>query len=107
MKNMMKKTLVLALVLSMMVISSYAAGEFENSAIAIGIKNLISDVSLWLVILSPIVGAAACVACLIRRGMSDEQDGKMWTKRAKTAVLCGVGGMMVSGVITLISSYFV
>ena len=38
--------------------------------------------------------------------MSDEQDGKLWEKRIKVAILCGVGGCLTSGAISVLSSYF-
>ena len=38
--------------------------------------------------------------------MSDEQDGKMWNKRMFVAIICGVGGALVSGVISTIASYY-
>ena len=38
--------------------------------------------------------------------MSDEQDGKMWTKRMVVAIICGAGGALVSGIISTIASYY-
>ena len=95
-----------AAILSMLVIPASAAGGFASSTLAVGIKNMVNDVSTYLVILCPVIGGASAVYFLIRRSMADEQDGKMWDKRIKMAILCGVAGMLVSGIIAMVSSYF-
>ncbi len=81
-------------------------GSFENSTIAQGTKNLISDISVWFIAICALVGTASAVYCLIRRGMADEVDGKMWTKRCITAIICAVGGALIGGVVALVGSYF-
>lgn len=86
--------------------SAFASGNLQSSELGVGIKNMINDVSGFLVVLCPLSGGAAAVYFLIRRSMADEQDGKMWTHRIHVAILCGVAGMLVSGIITLLSSYF-
>ena len=82
-------------------------GDFASSSVARGVERLIQDLSTWLVVICLSVGIAATVYCLIRRSMADETDGKMWGKRAITAMLCAVAGALVSGVVAIISSYFV
>lgn len=91
---------------SIFVTPAFAAGGLLDSTLATGLKNLLNDVSSFLVILSPVFGGAAAVYFLIRRSMADEQDGKLWEKRIKNAIICGAGGMLVSGVIALVTSYF-
>ena len=85
---------------------AYATGGIAASTLGVGLKNLVNDIFLYLTIICPIVGAAAAIYFAIRRSMADEQDGKLWEKRIKTAIICGVGGCLVSGVIALVSSYF-
>lgn len=83
------------------------ADGIGNSVFGRGIKNLVTDVGNYLVVLSPLVGGAAVGYFFIRRGMADQQDGKMWQDRAKIAAICGVGGMLGGALISLISGYFV
>lgn len=105
MKNWKRKLISVGIVMSMLVTPALAS-DLASSELGVGIKNLITDVSAFLVVLSPIAGGAAAVYFLIRRAVADEQDGKLWDKRIKMAIICGVAGMLVSGIITLISSYF-
>lgn len=106
---------VTALLLKLTTLSAFATGNttptdagggFANSAIAQGTKNLISDISVWFIAICALVGTASAVYCLIRRGMADEVDGKMWTKRCVTAIICAVGGALIGGVVALVGSYF-
>lgn len=84
-----------------------AAAGIASSKFGTGTKKLISDVSTYLTILCPIAGTAAAVYCAIRRGMAmDEAAGKMWEGRIKTAIICGVGGCLASGIIAAVSSYY-
>lgn len=111
MKNRLKKTMLccaLTAALSRLsVLTAFAEdGGFASSEIAAGTQNLINDIGTWLIIICGAVGAASAVYCLIRRGMADDVDGKMWTKRCITAVICAVGGTLVGGIIKLISSYY-
>lgn len=77
-----------------------------NSQLGTGLTNLMNDLSTWLIILAPSVAGAAAVYFVIRRAMADEQDGKLWEKRIKTAIICGVAGALVGGIIKLLASYF-
>jgi len=102
--NALKRTFLIMLYCLAMVNTAYA--DFASSDLATGTKSLISDVSTWLVLICPVVAAAAAVFFLIRRAMADEQDGKMWNRRIQIAIICGVAGTLVSGIISLISSYY-
>lgn len=82
------------------------AGSFANSTLAQGTKNLISDISVWFIVICALAGTASAVYCLIRRGMADEVDGKMWTKRCVTAIICAVAGALIGGIVSLIGSYY-
>lgn len=84
-----------------------AAGEFASSNAATGTMALIHDLTLWLTALGPIVGGLFAIWFTIRRSMADETDGKQWTKRIITAVICGVGVMLISGIIAVITGYYV
>lgn len=82
------------------------ADNISSSPIGVGLSNLFSDLSTYVIVLSPTVAGVAAVYFVIRRSMADDQDGKLWEKRIKTAVICGVAGALVGGIIKLIASYF-
>lgn len=84
---------------------AYAAITLQESDFYIGLMALLNDTMQVAMIACPVVGGLFCVYYLIRRGMADEQDGKMWNKRIWTAIICGVGGSLVTGIIALITSY--
>lgn len=109
MKKLDKSTIcnfVAATPLMMLSATNALAVGIGDSQIATGLNNLFSDLSTWLIILSPIVAGAMAIYFIIRRSMADEQDGKLWEKRIKTAVVCGVAGALVGGLIKLLASYF-
>ncbi len=109
MKKLDKSTIrnfVTATPLMMLTATNALADGIEDSQIATGLNNLFSDLSTWLIILSPIVAGAMAIYFIIRRSMADEQDGKLWEKRIKTAIVCGVAGALVGGLIKLLASYF-
>ena len=81
-------------------------GDFANSTFATGTKKLLEDVSGWLIGIGIAVAGISAVVYLIRRSMADEADGKMFQKRAITAIICGVAVSLVGGIIALISSYY-
>ena len=97
----------MAAMIGTLITPAFASNGIANSQLGKGLTNLINDVSLYLVFICPIVGGAAAIYFMVRRSMSDENDGKLWEKRIKIAIACGVGGLLVSLVINLISSYFV
>ena len=83
-----------------------SAGGLADSTLGVGVRQLFSDVSAYLMILCPTAGGAAAVYFAIRRAMADEQDGKLWMKRITTAIICGVGGCLASVLISTLSKYF-
>ncbi len=82
------------------------ADSIADSQLGQGLVNLFQDLSTWLVILSAAAGIAMAGYYIFRRIMADEQDGKLWEKRIKTAIICGVAGALVGGIVRLIASYF-
>lgn len=103
-----KKTLAtcLSLIFCMVCLQGTAFADIADSTLGIGTKNLINDASTYLTFICPITGGAAAGYFAIRRSMADEQDGKFFEKRIKTAIFCGVGGCLVNAVIAVISSYY-
>lgn len=98
-------SLILAMAIAYMTVPAMAA-TLQESNVFTGLKALLNDALAIAVVLCPLVGGAVAVFCLIRRSMADEQDGKMWMKRMYVAIGCGVGGCLVSGLISLLISYF-
>ncbi len=86
--------------------SGFAQGNFANSVIVTGTKNLIADVSSWLTGIAITVTAVVCVALFIARGLSDEQDKKMWDKRIKTTIVSGILAITITSLIGVIAGYF-
>ncbi len=103
--SIFRKVLLAGLVIMAMIVPA-SADNLSNSTVGTGIRNILNDLSSFGMVICPIVGGAAAVYFLIRRSMADEQDGKMWMRRIWVAIICGVAGCLVSGVIALISSYF-
>lgn len=109
----MKKHSVFMLILTLSIFFSLATPVFaegvetiQNSKIYTGLVELINDLTTAGMIICPAAGAVFALYYFIRRGMADEQDGKLWTKRIVTSLVCGVGGLLVSGIISLLTSYF-
>lgn len=86
-------------------VPAYAEG-IQDSAFFTGLMSFLNDLMTVLTIACPVVGGAAALVFTIRRSMADEQDGKGWNKRISTAIICGVAGCLISGIIALITGYF-
>lgn len=106
MKKKIFITVLIAIFAAALACNCYAVGDIANSQLGQGISSMLDDISTWLIVLCPVAGGLAAVYFFIRRSMADDQDGKLWEKRIKIAIVCGVAGALVSGVIKLISSYF-
>ena len=83
-----------------------AAADLQGSVIYTGTAKLISDITGIFTILCPTICGLFAIVFAIRRGMADEQDGKIWNRRIITAVACGVAGGLISGLISLIANYY-
>ena len=86
--------------------SGFAQSKIANSVIATGTKKLITDVSSWLTGIAIAVTGVVCVALFIARGLSDEQDKKMWDKRIKTTIVSGILAITITSLIGVIAGYF-
>ena len=114
MKETMKKfktrlfeTEVIAVTTLLMLMPEIACAEdLSSTKLVTGLNKLINDAtSALMVIAIPVAGLAAAFF-LIRRAMADQQDQKQWTDRAKAAVVCGIGAVVVGGIIKVLASYF-
>ena len=80
-------------------------GKIANSTIGKGVKAIVNDVCGFLLILAPIIGVAAIVYFLIRKGMADQQEQSMWQKRVMTAIICTVLAEVAVAGVNLFISY--
>lgn len=80
--------------------------NLASSPIATGLVSLINDATTLLMVLGPVACITGGIYFTIRRGMADEADGKMWTKRITTAVVCGVACLLVGALINVLVGYF-
>lgn len=78
----------------------------QDSKIATGTQNLITDLTNWLLILAPVLTVLLVGYYLLRKSSSDEMDGKRWDSRIKIAIICCVGVIVASGLINLIVGYY-
>lgn len=78
----------------------------QDSKIATGTQNLVTDLTNWLLILAPVLTVLLVGYYLLRKSASDEMDGKRWDSRIKIAIICCVGVIVASGLINLIVGYY-
>lgn len=79
-----------------------------QSDIGQGTLALVNDISGTLLWLGPTICAAAAVIFIVRRSMvADEQMGKRWFHAAVISCICGILMLLVSGLISLITGYYI
>lgn len=84
-----------------------AAGSFASSQLGLGLIAMVNDITPWLVTFSILVAGGFAIYFNIRKGMcEDEQEQLMWKKRIKSALFGGVFGVLATGILDLILSYF-
>ena len=105
-RHLLTTIFAVALFITGTITPAYAETVLENSTVYKGFMSLLQDITGAVTIAGP----AICIICagvfLARRSMADEQDGKMWNKRITTALICAVAIGLVSGMVTLLVSYF-
>ncbi|MEG2054580.1 MAG: hypothetical protein RR052_06530 [Oscillospiraceae bacterium] len=108
MKNSMLKIKrsVAVVIIAMMCSVPCFANKITQSNIGVGLMEMFKDLGTFGMIVAPIIAGCVCVYFLIRRAIADEQDGKMWTKRMMISLVCGVSVFLISGVFSIIGSYF-
>lgn len=82
------------------------AGELGDSKLATGTEELINDLTIWLMILAPIVGVVLIIYFFIRRSASDEMDQKKWNNRITTAIISVIGAVLTAATLNLIIGYY-
>ncbi len=96
-----------AAILAQTMSTTVSANRIQESDIGQGLLAMTNDLSGYMMIIGPVICLVAAMYFLSRKGMADEQDGKMWQKRIVIALICGVGVLLVSGIMKLITGYFV
>lgn len=77
-----------------------------DSKLATGTTKLINDLTNWLLILAPVLTVLLIGYYLLRKSSSDEMDSKRWDTRIKVALICCIGVVVASGLITVIIGYY-
>ncbi len=83
------------------------ASNVKKSKLAKGTEALINDVTIWLMILAPIVAALLIIYFFIRRSAADELDQKKWNNRIVVAIVSCVGAVLTSATLNLIIGYYI
>lgn len=105
-RQVLSAAFLLSIFVTAMISPAYAtATGIQSSTFYIGLVKFLNDLMTVLMVACPVVGGLAAVFFTIRRSMADEQDGKMWTKRIVTAIICGVLGGLITGLISLLTGY--
>lgn len=81
-------------------------GAVGDSKLATGTTNLINDLTNWLLILAPVLAVLLIGYYLLRKSASDEMDSKRWDTRIKVTIVCTIGVVVASGLITMIIGYY-
>jgi len=82
------------------------ADDVGSSVLATGTKALVSDLTIWLMILAPTVTVLLVVYYLIRKSASDEMDSKKWNSRITVALISCIGAVLASVIVNLLIGYY-
>ena len=100
-----KKTSIAFYILLLTSTTAYA-GEVGDSKLATGTQDLINDLTIWLMILAPIIGVLVIIYFFIRRAASDEMDQKKWNNRITTAIISVIGAVLTAATLNLVIGYY-
>lgn len=108
MKNLMKKIKSILTVLLIVTANTslvFAANPITTSKPFLGIKQMLDDATVALMVIAPVVGVLLYVYFNIRKGAADEMDHKMWDKRKNIVLISTVSAFIASALINLLISY--
>lgn len=83
----------------------YAEGV-QDSKLAKGTEKLITDLTTWLMILSPVVVGVLIIYFFIRRSAADDMDQKRWNNRIVVAIVSCIGAVIASATLNLLIGYY-
>ena len=104
-RNLIRVGIVVVAILFICTNYCFATG-IESTKLVTGTKNLITDLTNWLLVLAPTVTVVLIGYYLIRRSGSDVMDGKRWDSRIKVAIICCIGVVVASGLINALTNYY-
>ena len=104
-RNLIRVGIVVVAILFICTNYCFATG-IESTKLVTGTKNLITDLTNWLLILAPTVTVVLIGYYLIRRAGSDDGDGRRWEARVKVAIACCIGVIVASGLINVLINYY-
>ena len=104
-RNLIRVGIVVVAILFICTNYCFATG-IESTKLVTGTKNLITDLTNWLLVLAPTVTVVLVGYYLIRRSGSDDMDGKRWDSRIKIAIVCCIGVVVASGLINALTNYY-
>lgn len=85
----------------------FIATRLETSSAWLKLKAFLGDLASFLALMAPIIGGAVIVYLFIRLSMADERDQKTWKDRIKLTIFSVIGAMLASGLLGVITSYFI
>lgn len=80
--------------------------KVKDSKLVKGTEKFINDVTVWLMVLAPIVAGLLIIYFCIRRSAADEMDVKKWNNRITTAIVSCIGAVLGSAILNLIIGYY-
>lgn len=104
-KKSVKIGAVLLVVLFLFTNYCFASG-IEGSSLVTGTQELINDLTNGLLIIAPTITILLIGYYLLRKSASDEMDAKRWDSRIKVTIICCIGVVVTSGLISVLMNYY-
>lgn len=79
----------------------------QDSVIFTGTQKLLNDVSSALLIILPLSAAAILAYLAVRKMGAEEQEAPVWKKRMWGVGIAFIVGITASGIVSLVSGYYV
>lgn len=90
------------------VMTTVATGGLQSSTLWTGFLQMLNDATTIAMIACPIIaGLLWIIFSIARAAADDEPTQKKWSKKMKDCIIFGIAGLVGSGIIAVVSSYFV
>lgn len=80
--------------------------NINSSILVTGTVNLLNDVITALTTISYLITVIMAIYCLVRKLMSEEQEGKMHTRKLIITISCSILITLIKVIIQMITSYY-